>query len=54
MNKWLEKSNEVCIKHYKSKKQPIPIWVAVEAFPFDTISRMISFVQKILMCCENF
>lgn len=45
MNKWLEKSNEVCIKHYKSKKQPIPIWAAVEAFPFDTISRMISLYE---------
>lgn len=42
MKKWIRVSNEVCINHYKRKNQPIPVWAAIETFPFDTVSRMIS------------
>lgn len=42
MGKWIDMSNEVCVRHYKANGQSIPIWVAIEAFPFDTFSRMLS------------
>lgn len=41
MHKWMDMSNEVCIRHYRSRNEPVPIWAAVETMPFDTISRMI-------------
>ena len=42
IHKWLERSSEVCIRHYRKNNEPIPIWAAVEAMPFDTLSKMIS------------
>lgn len=42
MNKWLGMSSEVCIRHYTRTKRPIPVWAAVEVFPFDTFSKMLS------------
>lgn len=42
IHKWLERSSEVCIRHYRNNNEPIPIWAAVEAMPFDTLSKMIS------------
>ena len=42
MNKWMKMSNEVCMRHYRRKGGPVPVWAAVETFPFDTLSRMLS------------
>ena len=42
MGKWMGMSNEVCIRHYRCSGRPVPVWAAVETFPFDTLSRMIS------------
>lgn len=42
IDKWVRMSNEVCIRHYRAQKKAIPIWAAVEAMPFDTVSRMMS------------
>ncbi|WP_137655583.1 Abi family protein [Bifidobacterium moukalabense] len=42
MDKWMGMSNEVCIRHYRRSGRPVPVWAAVETFPFDTLSRMIS------------
>ena len=42
MSKWMGMSNEVCIHHYRRSGRPVPVWAAVETFPFDTLSRMIS------------
>ncbi|NMM93156.1 DNA-binding protein [Bifidobacterium sp. DSM 109957] len=42
MRKWMNMSNEVCIRHYRRTGRPVPIWAAVETFPFDTFSRMLS------------
>ena len=42
MDKWMKMSNEVCMRHYRRKGGPVPVWAAVETFPFDTLSRMLS------------
>lgn len=42
MDKWLGMSNEMSIRRYRRKGQPIPVWAAVETFPFDTLSKMLS------------
>ena len=42
MSKWMKMSNEVCMRHYRRKGGPVPVWAAVETFPFDTLSRMLS------------
>ena len=42
IRKWMDMSNEVCIRHYRKADEPVPIWAAVEAMPFDTMSRMLS------------
>ena len=42
MSKWMGMSNEVCMRHYRRKGGPVPVWAAVETFPFDTLSRMLS------------
>ncbi len=42
MNKWIGMSNEVCIRHYRRSGRPVPVWAAVETFPFDTLSCMLS------------
>lgn len=42
MRKWMDMSSEVCMRHYRSRNEPVPIWAAVEAMPFDTVSRMLS------------
>lgn len=42
MHDWINRSKEVCIKHYKDKGKDIPVWAAVETLPFDTLSRMLS------------
>lgn len=39
IHKWLERSSEVCIRHYRKNNEPIPTWAAVEAMPFDTLSK---------------
>lgn len=35
MDKWMKMSNEVCMRHYRRKGGPVPVWAAVETFPFD-------------------
>ncbi len=40
--RWLSQSKEVCIRHYRRRNQPVPIWAAVEAIPFGTLSKMLS------------
>ncbi|WP_238552279.1 Abi family protein [Bifidobacterium cuniculi] len=42
INKWLRRSSEVCIRHYRAQKRSIPLWAAVEALPFGVVSKMIS------------
>ncbi|OXN00369.1 Abi family protein [Bifidobacterium vansinderenii] len=42
IRKWMDISNEVCIRHYRKVGEPVPIWAAVETLPFDTVSRMLS------------
>lgn len=42
IRKWMDMSNEVCIRHYRKAAEPVPIWAAVETMPFDTVSRMFS------------
>lgn len=42
IRKWMDMSNEVCIRHYRKANEPVPIWAAVETMPFDTVSRMLS------------
>lgn len=42
MDKWMRMSKEVCMQHYRRKGEPVPVWAAVETFPFDTLSRMLS------------
>ncbi|WP_238548483.1 Abi family protein [Bifidobacterium biavatii] len=42
IRKWMDMSNEVCIRHYRKAGEPVPIWAAVETMPFDTVSRMLS------------
>lgn len=42
IRKWMDVSNEVCIRHYQKADEPVPIWAAVETMPFDTVSRMLS------------
>lgn len=41
MNQWLNKSQEISIKHFSSHES-LPIWAAVETLPFGCISKMIS------------
>ncbi|WP_418969676.1 Abi family protein [Alloscardovia omnicolens] len=43
IEKWIQSSSEVCIKHYRKAQQDIPIWAAVETLPFDTVSKMLSY-----------
>lgn len=40
--KWLSSSKEVCIRHYRKVKEPVPVWAAVEALPFGPVSKMLS------------
>ncbi|RSX54092.1 DNA-binding protein [Bifidobacterium goeldii] len=42
IRKWMDMSNEICIRHYRKASEPVPIWAAVETMPFDTVSRMLS------------
>lgn len=42
IHKWMDMSNEVCIRHYRRAGEPVPVWAAVETMPFDTVSRMLS------------
>ena len=42
INDWIEKSSEVCIRHYHEVGKDIPVWAAVEVLPFDTVSKMLS------------
>lgn len=43
INKWIDMSCEVYIKHFKRMNEPIPIWAAIETLPFDTISKILSY-----------
>ncbi|MDU3532310.1 MAG: Abi family protein [Alloscardovia omnicolens] len=42
INDWIEKSSEVCTRHYHEVGKDIPVWAAVEVLPFDTVSKMLS------------
>lgn len=42
IRKWMDMSNEVCIRHYRRTGEPVPVWAAAETMPFDTVSRMLS------------
>ncbi|MDK6797502.1 Abi family protein, partial [Escherichia coli] len=42
INDWIEKSSEVCIRHYHEVGKDILVWAAVEVLPFDTVSKMLS------------
>lgn len=41
-DKLLDESKEDCIIHYRNSGQPVPIWVACEAWDFGTMSRFFS------------